>query len=352
MSWYQLYFYKGVNQQIAIWNLDIKNSFEQLHMDIFYLVAGLVLILLGANMLTDGSADMARRWGVSDMVVGLTVVAMGTSAPELVISVLSSVENHAGLAIGNVVGSNIFNILMIVGVAALIKPIKVDRMVLTADIPMVMVSSLVLLAFGSAVWLGGSERIISRADGIVLLLLFAIFMRLTFARAHEGCDRPDSDDEAPAKPPMPMWKAAVWTLVGLGALVGGGNWFVDGASGIASSLGMSDAIIGLTVVAVGTSLPELATTIIAAIKGMPGLAIGNVIGSNIFNIFLVLGVSAVVRPLPFGGVTQIDLLVLTGASLLFWIVGRFFRDHTITRSEGALMILLYLAYTVYLIVSL
>lgn len=221
MSWYQLYFYKGVNQQIAIWNLDIKNSFEQLHMDIFYLVAGLVLILLGANMLTDGSADMARRWGVSDMVVGLTVVAMGTSAPELVISVLSSVENHAGLAIGNVVGSNIFNILMIVGVAALIKPIKVDRMVLTADIPMVMVSSLVLLAFGSAVWLGGSERIISRADGIVLLLLFAIFMRLTFARAHEGCDRPDSDDEAPAKPPMPMWKAAVWTLVGLGALVGG-----------------------------------------------------------------------------------------------------------------------------------
>ena len=240
-------------------------------MDIFYLIAGLVLILVGANMLTDGSADMARRWGVSDMVVGLTVVAMGTSAPELVISVLSSVENHAELAIGNVVGSNIFNILMIVGVAALIKPIKVDRMVLTADIPMVMVSSLVLLAFGSAVWLGGPERIISRADGIVLLLLFAIFMRLTFARAHDGCGSDiGASDEAASKPPMPMWKAVVWTLVGLGALVGGGNWFVDGASGIASSLGVSDAIIGLTVVAVGTSLPELATTIIAALKGMPG----------------------------------------------------------------------------------
>ncbi len=322
-------------------------------MDIFYLIAGLVLILVGANMLTDGSADMARRWGVSDMVVGLTVVAMGTSAPELVISVLSSVENHAELAIGNVVGSNIFNILMIVGVAALIKPIKVDRMVLKADIPMVMVSSLVLLAFGSAVWLGGPERIISRADGIVLLLLFAIFMRLTFARAHDGCGSDGgASDEAASKPPMPMWKAVVWTLVGLGALVGGGNWFVDGASGIASSLGVSDAIIGLTVVAVGTSLPELATTIIAALKGMPGLAIGNVIGSNIFNIFLVLGVSAVVRPLPFGGVTQIDLLVLTGASLLFWIVGRFFRDRTITRSEGALMILLYIAYTIYLIATL
>ena len=317
-------------------------------MDIIFLIAGLGLILVGANMLTDGAASIARRWGVSDLVVGLTVVAMGTSAPEFVISLISSIDGKAGLAIGNVVGSNIFNVLAIVGVTALIRPMRVERTVLTADIPMVMVSAVALLAMGSAPWLGdGSQRILGRGDGIVLLLFFAIFMRYTFARARSGAVT-ETDG---AKPPMPMPKAVAWVILGLGGLIVGGDRFVSGASGIASALGVSDAIIGLTIVAAGTSLPELATSVISAVKGKPDMAIGNVIGSNIFNIFFVLGCSATVRPLPFGQVGIADLLVMTAACLMFWLAAGFGGRRTVTRGEGAAMAAAYVAYTVWLITN-
>lgn len=317
-------------------------------MDIIFLIVGLGLILAGANMLTDGAASIARRWGVSDLVVGLTVVAMGTSAPEFVISLISSIEGNAGLAIGNVVGSNIFNVLAIVGVTALIRPMRVERTVLTADIPMVMVSAVALLAMGAAPWLGdGSQRILSRGDGIVLLLFFAIFMRYTFARARSGAVA----EADPAKPPMPMLKAIAWVILGLGGLIVGGDRFVSGASGIASALGVSDAIIGLTIVAAGTSLPELATSVISAVKGKPDMAIGNVIGSNIFNIFFVLGCSATVHQLPFGQVGIIDLLVMTAGCLMFWLAAGFGERRTVTRAEGAVMAAAYVAYTVWLITN-
>lgn len=327
-------------------------------LSIFYLLLGLVLILGGANFLTDGSSAIARRWGVSDLVIGLTVVAFGTSAPELVISVLAALNGSAGLAVGNVVGSNIFNILVIIGVTALISPIKVKGSILTNDLPLVVLSALVLLAMGNSPLLDGApEAIVTRVDGIILLLFFTIFMRYTFNQARKSETAPQKDSAAgpgasSTQLPMPMWKAVVWVVGGLAALIYGGDRFVAGASAIASSLGVSDAVIGLTVVAAGTSLPELATSVVAALKGKTGLAIGNVIGSNIFNIFLILGTAATIRPLPFGNIGNLDLLVLTGASLLFWLFAGVYKRRTITRLEGGILAAAYIAYIVTLIVNL
>lgn len=320
-------------------------------MDIVWLIVGLVLILVGANALTDGASSLARRWGMSDLVVGLTVVAFGTSAPELVISLLSSIEGNAGLAIGNVVGSNIFNVCAIIGITALVRPIRVERGILMNDIPLVILSALVLLAMGNGALLdGASTNILGRTDGVVLLLFFLIFMRYTFASA-KSCENPADDPSAGAVAEsklMPMWKSLVWVAGGLAGLIYGGDRFVAGASGIASSFGVSDAVVGLTIVAAGTSLPELATSVVAAVKGKSDMAVGNVIGSCIFNIFMVLGCAAVVRPLPFGEVGNFDLLTLTGSCLLFWVFGWLFRQRTITRIEGALLTLVYVGYLVVL----
>ena len=319
-------------------------------MDIVMLIVGLALILLGANFLTDGASAIAKRWGVSDLVVGLTVVAFGTSAPELVISVMSSINGSAGLAIGNVVGSNIFNVLVIIGVTAAVSPIKIERTIMTKDIPLVVLSALALLVIGNGPLLdGNSSRILSRVDSILLLLFFCIFMRHTFSAATSGQTDATATEEGAKSKPLKLWMALIYVAGGLTGLIFGGDWFVDGASGIARSLGVSDAVIGLTIVAAGTSLPELATSITAAVKGKPGMALGNVIGSNIFNIFLVLGVAGVVRPLPFGDITNFDLLTMTFGCILFWLFGWFFKTRTITRWEGLIMAACYVAYIVVLL---
>ncbi len=315
-------------------------------MGIVWLVVGLALILWGANMLTDGSSAIAKRMGVSDLVVGLTVVAFGTSAPELAISMISAINGSSELAIGNIVGSNIFNVLVIVGATALVAPIKVEKGIMTNEIPLVILASLALFAIGSSEYLGGGAPVISRVDGILLLLFFAIFMRYVFSQA-SGSKNDESGDNAIKS--MPMWKAIGLTLLGLGALIFGGDRFVAGASDIAAGLGVSQAVIGLTVVAAGTSLPELATSIVAAVKGRPGLAVGNVVGSCIFNIFMILGLTATITPLPFKGIGIVDLLVLLGSAVLFWIVGWFFKERTITRWEGAVMIAGYVGYTAWLV---
>lgn len=321
-------------------------------LNIFFLILGLALILIGANALTDGASSLAKRWGMSDLVVGLTIVAFGTSAPELVISVMSAINGNAGLAIGNVVGSNIFNVCAIVGITAMVAPIKVTKSVMTADIPLVILSALVLLTMGNASLLdGNSENVITRVDGIILLLFFVIFMYHTFAEAKEADASDPTAEEGNMKQEMPVWKAVLWIVAGLAGLIYGGDRFVEGASGIASGLGVSDAVIGLTIVAAGTSLPELATSITAAIKGKTGIAVGNVIGSNIFNIFLVLGCSATVRPLPFGSVGNIDLLMLTVCCMLFWLFARVYKERTITRAEGALLTACYVAYITYLVLT-
>ncbi|MCH5227757.1 MAG: calcium/sodium antiporter [Muribaculaceae bacterium] len=316
-------------------------------MDIVWLILGLLLILGGANWLTDGASAIAKKWGVSDLIIGLTVVAFGTSTPELSIGIISALKGSAPLAIGNVVGSNIFNIFVIIGIVALIHPIKIERSVLNTQIPFVILSSIALLAIGCAPLLGvpGKPEII-RPEGILLFLFFLIFMRYTFSQAKTASSDDPSAVQASAISEMNIWKAIGLVILGLGALVFGGDRFVAGASGIASSLGMSEALIGLTIVAAGSSLPELATSIISAVKGKPGIAVGNVIGSNIFNIFMVLGITATIKPLPFGSIGYLDLLIMTVASILFWIFGRQFGDKVIDRWEGGVLVSCYLGYII------
>lgn len=321
-------------------------------LSVFWLVAGLVLILLGADWLTGGASAVARRLGINDLVIGLTIVAFGTSTPELVISVISAIHGNAPLAIGNNVGSNIFNILVIIGAVALISPIKVQKSVLNNEIPIVVLSSVVMLTMGCAPMLDGTpERVLTRVDGILLLIFFLLFMRYTFATARRTTDTDPAATTAENRQNYGWGKACLLIAGGFAALIFGGDRFVDGAASLARAIGISNAVIGLTIVAAGTSLPELATSIVAARKGENGMAIGNVIGSCVFNIFFILGTSATISPLPFGGITTVDLLVMLGASLLFWITGWFFRERTITRSEGALMLLCYIVYTAWLIIN-
>lgn len=321
-------------------------------MDVLWLLLGAILIILAANWLTDGAASIAARRGVSDMIIGLTVVAFGTSAPELSVSMVSAIQGNAPLAVGNVVGSNIFNILVIVGVVALVRPIKVQPSIMVNELGLVIISSLALMAIGFGDLLGsGSERVVSRPDGILLLLFFCIFMRYTFAQAKKVDDGDDLQEKGGKHKPMPYWKSILMVVAGLAGLVYGGDRFVAGASGIALSLGMSEAVVGLTIVAAGTSLPELATSVVAAVKGNPGIAVGNVIGSNIFNIFFVLGLTASISPLPFGGVTHIDLAVMLLASLLFWFFCWKIGKCTVTRIEGAILLSVYVTYIAWQILA-
>lgn len=322
-------------------------------LSIVYLIAGLALILVGANILTDGSAALARRIGISDLIVGLTVVAFGTSTPELVISVLSAARDTAGLAVGNVVGSNIFNILVIVGITAIVRPISVGRDIMSTEIPLVILSSLLLIVMANGPLLDSAPTsVITRVDGIILLIFFILFMRETLVRSRRPAPAPEAASGPTAKPAaneMPLAKSLVFIVLGLAGLIIGGDRFVAGASDIARGMGVSDAVIGLTIVAVGTSLPELAASVAAALKGNSDMALGNVIGSNVFNIFLVLGAAATVRPLPLGDVTAVDLGTLMGASLLFWICGWLVGRRTITRGEGVMLTALYVAYMVWLV---
>ena len=286
-------------------------------MNIILFIIGLLLILGGANFMTDGASALARRMGMSDFMVGLTVVSMMlTRAPELVVSLTSAFNASSAMAVGNIVGSNIFNILVIVGISALIKPIRIEGGILVNEIPLVILSSAALLAIGCAPWLDGTSMEVTRVDGILLFLFFLVFMRFTFAQAKKAPDPVVAEDSVQKKS-LPLWKALIYVCGGLA---------------------------GLTFIAAGTSLPELATSVVAALKGSPGICIGNVIGSNIFNIFFVLGVTSIVKPLPFGGIDIFDLSVLMVASLLFWAVGWFVGNRTIRRSEGAVMMLIYIAY--------
>ena len=318
-------------------------------MDILLLVGGLLLILIGANRLTDGAASVAKRFRIPSIVIGLTIVAFGTSAPELAVSVSSALKGSADIAIGNVVGSNIFNTLMIVGCTALFAPIVITRNTLRKEIPLCILSSIALLICANDILLNqATEKVLRITDGLVLLGFFAIFMGYTFAIA-SGSNGEEQDEEIRQ---LPMCRSILYIIGGLAGLIFGGQWFVEGASNIARSLGVSESIIGLTLVAGGTSLPELATSIVAALKKNPEIAIGNVIGSNLFNIFFVLGCSASITPLRLNGITNFDLWVLVGSGILLWLFGLFFAKRTITRIEGGIMILCYIAYTTALIFKL
>lgn len=315
-------------------------------MDVLILISGLLLVTYGANLMTDGAAALAKRLKVSDLVIGLTVVAFGTSAPELVVSVVSALKGSSDLAIGNVVGSNIFNILLIVGFTALVTPIAINRTTLTKEIPLTILSFVVLFVMANdGLFDNIPENFIGRGDSIVLLAFFLIFMFYTFSIAKSSGD---SVEEVKG---MRIFKAVLFVFFGLAGLIGGGHLFVIGASGIARALGVSEAIIGLTIVSAGTSLPELAASVAAALKKNPELAIGNVVGSCLFNVFFILGCSGTIRPMRVWEITNADFGVMIFSGILLYLFGLLFKKREITRWEGGIMVVCFILYLSYLIVK-
>lgn len=317
-------------------------------MNVILLIVGLVLIMLGANYMTDGSAALARRLHVSEFVVGLTIIAIGTSMPELVVSVISAVRGSGDMAIGNVTGSNLFNGLLILGISTLIRPVSLTSDNIKKDIPLGILASIVLLVVCCDTLLGSDLRNnIGRDEGIIMLLIFIIFICYTIfsAKSPEG----EIEGEAIEQRPMPIWLMAIMIVGGLGALIAGGSLFQSSAVGIARTLGVSESMIAITLLAGGTSLPELAASVVSALKGKAEMAMGNVLGSNISNIFLVLGASATITPLSLGGITMVDLLTVLGASILLWITAFSFQRNKIDRPEGVILVLAYIVYIVYMI---
>ena len=316
-------------------------------MDILLLIVGLGLILAGANFLTDGSAALAQRFRVPEFIIGLTVVAVGTSTPELVVSVLSAIGGQSDVAIGNVVGSNIFNVFVILGVCALIRPVPLTAGNIRRDIPFGVLVSLLLLALAqdSLLCKGAADRI-GRLDGVAMLALYILLMWYTIRKTK----RPEATAPTEgSKAPMAAWLTAVMIVGGLAGLVFGGEMFLRSATSIARSLGVSESVIAITLVAGGTSLPELASSLVSLFKGKAEMALGNVIGSNIANILLILGVSATIHPLSMGGITVWDLLMVLLSSVVVFLAAFTFKRKAVDRWEGTLFVAIYIAYIWYLI---
>ena len=312
-------------------------------LQIVYIVIGVVLVLWGADRLTDGAVGIATRLNIPQIVIGLTIVAMGTSMPEFCVSLVSALKGTADLAVGNVVGSNVFNALLIVGVTALVAPMTILRQTVRKDIPFALVASMLLVLM----CLDGT---LSRIDALVLLSLFGFFMYVTLQAglsAKKADKQAASDEPAEAQAPMSWLRASLFIIIGLGCLIGGSNLFVGGATAVATELGISDAVVGLTVVAMGTSLPELATSVVAARKGNSGIAIGNALGSNVFNILLIIGLTGAITPLTLQGITTLDLTMLVVSMMLLWLFS--FTKLTIERWEGALLTTIFVAYLTYLV---
>lgn len=316
-------------------------------MNALFLLGGLLLILGGANYLTDGSAALAARFRVPEFLIGLTVVAVGTSTPELVVSVLSAVRGQGDMAVGNVVGSNLFNGFVILGVCALVRPLLLSGDRIRRDIPFGVVASLLLLAVvaGARFASGGAGRI-SRIEGLVMMALYAGWIVWTIRRT----SRPPRRDEA-AVGVKPGWTIALMIGGGLAALLGGGELFLRGATQIARAWGVSESVIAITLVAGGTSLPELASSVAAVAKGRPEIALGNVIGSNTANILLVLGLSATVSPLAPGGITTVDAGIVLLSAVLLWMTAYTFRRRCVDRWEGVLFLAIYAVYVERLIAA-
>lgn len=316
--------------------------------EIALLIAGLVMILLGANWLVNGSSSIAKRFGISEFVIGLTIVGIGTSSPEMVVSFLSSLQGKADMAIGNIVGSNIFNTLLILGITALISPLTITKSNLKRDIPLNIIVTVILILLGMNFTIFGvGKNQLCRIDGVILLGIFILYLWSSFKS--ESSDEENSEEGIKE---YSILMSAVMVAAGLASLIFGGKLFVNSATELAKMFGVSDKFIAITVMAAGTSMPELATCVVAALKGRGQLALGNVLGSNIANILLILGGSALISPLSFNGLTYVDIgMVLLCAAFIF-ASAFLFKKRQVDRYEGAILVLTEVGYMWYLISSL
>lgn len=312
------------------------------------LLAGLALILFGANWLVDGSSSIAKRFGISEFVIGLTIVGIGTSSPEMVVSFMSSLQGKADMAIGNIVGSNIFNTLMILGITALVAPIAITKNNLKRDIPLNIVVTVLLIILGMNFTLfGKGQDQISRLDGALLLAVFASYLWTSFKS-----DQGDASEEGEGIKEYKTGLSVIMIAAGLAGLIFGGRLFVNSATELAKMFGVSDKFIAITVMAAGTSMPELATCVVAALKGRGQLALGNVLGSNISNILLILGGASLIAPLSFNGMTPVDLGLVLISAIIIFASAFMFKKREIDRYEGVIFLLLEIGYMWYLIANL
>lgn len=303
---------------------------------VLLLIFGIVVVLKSADWLTNGAVGLATKLGISQIVIGLTIVAIGTSMPEFFVSIVSAIKGTPDLAVGNIVGSNIFNVLLIVGVAATVAPIAIQRATVRRDIPIAIVASIMLTIMML-------DDNISRIDALILFAAFIAFIWITLRNSKNDANEKDASTEKV----IPTWKSVLFIIFGLVGLVLGSNIFVDNASSLAHGWGISDAVIGLTIVAGGTSLPELATSAVAARKGDSGIAIGNVLGSNVFNILMILGLTGIISPMHIQNITYIDMAVMVISMALFWLFS--FTKLRVERWEGCVLIACFLGYITWLV---
>ncbi|HUV76688.1 MAG TPA: calcium/sodium antiporter [Desulfobacterales bacterium] len=309
-------------------------------------IIGFVLLIKGADFLVDGASAIARRFEISDLVIGLTVVAFGTSTPELFVNIIASAKGNTDIAIGNVLGSNIANVFLILGVSSLIYPLSVTKGTVWKEIPLSLLAAIVLGFMANDHLIDNSNfSSLTRIDGLIFLCFFTIFLYYSYSIAREI----DGMEQLVQVEQQTLAKSLLWVCVGLVGLTLGGKWIVDGAIVITQNLGMSESLIGLTVVAVGTSLPELATSAVAAYRRNVEIAVGNVVGSNIFNVFFVLGISSILKPLPFQARNNLDIGVVILSSLLLFLFMFTGKKRSLDRWEGAVFLVLYAAYIVFLI---
>lgn len=309
---------------------------ETMWAQVLLLIFGIVVVLKSADWLTNGAVGLATKLGISQIVIGLTIVAIGTSMPEFFVSIVSAIKGTPDLAVGNIVGSNIFNVLLIVGVAATVAPIAIQRATVRRDIPIAIVAS-IMLTFMML------DDNISRIDALILFAAFIAFIWITLRNSKNDANEKDASTEKV----IPTWKSVLFIIFGLVGLVLGSNIFVDNASSLAHGWGISDAVIGLTIVAGGTSLPELATSAVAARKGDSGIAIGNVLGSNVFNILMILGLTGIISPMHIQNITYIDMAVMVISMVLFWLFS--FTKLRVERWEGCVLIACFLGYITWLV---
>ncbi|QOR68191.1 calcium/sodium antiporter [Cytobacillus suaedae] len=310
------------------------------------LLVGFALLIKGADYFVEGSSTIAAMLKISPLLIGLTIVAFGTSSPEATVSILAALDGNAGVAIGNVVGSNIFNITLVVGITAMINPLKVESTTIRKEIPFTLLASVTLLVLVADITLQGfNENLITRSDGLVFLLIFAVFLYYIFEVARNN--RESRSDTTPTEKKGPMGKYILFTVGGLAAIIFGGDLVVDSATEIAFSFGMSQTLVGLTIVAVGTSLPELITSITAAIKKQSEIALGNIVGSNIFNILFVLGASSLISPLAVIDEIFIDIILMILLTVVLLVFSK--SQFKIAKSEGFILAASYVAYMVYII---